>query len=67
MSVNNSTPAVQTLSLGATNNTDKVVRPAGFTQGGNIRYAVIGFAKESGHNAAYESVSDVLRLDQAKH
>ncbi|HGC4789422.1 TPA: colicin-E9, partial [Escherichia coli] len=35
ISVNNSTPAVQTLSPGVTNNTDKDVRPAGFTQGGN--------------------------------
>lgn len=35
ISVNNSTPAVQTLSPCVTNNTDKDVRPAGFTQGGN--------------------------------
>ncbi|EOU0768343.1 colicin-like bacteriocin tRNase domain-containing protein [Escherichia coli] len=66
ISVNNSTPAVQTLSPGVTNNTDKDVRPAGFTQGGNTRDAVIRFPKDSGHNAVYVSVSDVLSPDQVK-
>nr|5EW5_A Chain A, Colicin-E9 [Escherichia coli]5EW5_B Chain B, Colicin-E9 [Escherichia coli]5EW5_C Chain C, Colicin-E9 [Escherichia coli]5EW5_D Chain D, Colicin-E9 [Escherichia coli] len=66
ISVNDSTPAVQTLSPGVTNNTDKDVRPAGFTQGGNTRDAVIRFPKDSGHNAVYVSVSDVLSPDQVK-
>ncbi|EKF2793249.1 S-type pyocin domain-containing protein [Escherichia coli] len=66
ISVNNSTPAVQTLSPGVTNNTDKDVRPAGFTQGGNTRDAVIRFPKDSGHNSVYVSVSDVLSPDQVK-
>lgn len=66
ISVNNSRPAVQTLSPGVTNNTDKDVRPAGFTQGGNTRDAVIRFPKDSGHNAVYVSVSDVLSPDQVK-
>ncbi|ENB7887630.1 S-type pyocin domain-containing protein [Shigella sonnei] len=66
ISVNNSTPAVQTLSPGVTNNTDKDVRPAGFTQGGNTWDAVIRFPKDSGHNAVYVSVSDVLSPDQVK-
>ncbi|ENZ6113279.1 colicin-E2 [Escherichia coli] len=66
ISVNNSTPAVQTLSPGVTNNTDKDVRPVGFTQGGNTRDAVIRFPKDSGHNAVYVSVSDVLSPDQVK-
>ncbi|EPK0323147.1 colicin-like bacteriocin tRNase domain-containing protein [Escherichia coli] len=66
ISVNNSTPAVQTLSSGITNDTDKDVSPAGFTQGGNTRDAVIRFPKDSGHNAVYVSVSDVLSPDQVK-
>ncbi|HCN9385962.1 TPA: S-type pyocin domain-containing protein [Escherichia coli] len=65
ISVNNSTPAVQTLSPGITNNSDKVNR-TGFTLGGNTMDAVIRFPKDSGHNAVYVSVSDVLSPGQVR-
>ncbi|WP_201027368.1 colicin-like bacteriocin tRNase domain-containing protein, partial [Salmonella enterica] len=66
ISVNNSTPAVQTLSPGVTNNTEKDVGPVGFTQGGNTRDAVIRFPKASGHNAEHVSAIDVLSPDQVQ-